>query len=279
MALRNIDGALALDATVSDVRSHAAGMLANQTNGNQRAGVFVPGEPLAAPAAPTVVESTVAVETPFAVGSYNYGITAMEGSSRETTISPGTTVQQSSGETTNLHTISWAAVPGASHYKVYRRYFDPATGFATEFEYVTQTYDATTLSVDVSTLQPQEPGVFPPTVNTTVGTPIPIATEATLEALRVLLAKQDRGTSPVRTVVTVATTPTLVIAANANRKKVLIYNSGSVACFIAIGGPGSLDDYSFQLGAGGTYEEGDITSAVHAVTSLGTGTLRVTEVT
>lgn len=80
--------------------------------------------------------------------------------------------------------------------------------------------------------------------------------------------------------VTVATTATTLLAANANRRSFKIFApTGAVNVFVKFGSGATTSDYTFVLAAGQLYDElmPCYTGAITAVVSSGTQAVRVTE--
>lgn len=77
----------------------------------------------------------------------------------------------------------------------------------------------------------------------------------------------------------VTTTDSVILAANVNRKKFLIQNDSGRKIFIAYGAVATAVAYTILLGIGNSYESeiGDFTGVIHAITSGGSGPIRVTE--
>jgi hypothetical protein len=92
--------------------------------------------------------------------------------------------------------------------------------------------------------------------------------------------KEDVLNNGVVTQVTVTATSTQLLAANPNRGKFEIYNSGSLAALIAHNATVTATTYEFPIPSGDLYISDDnrkFLGPVVAITSSGTTTLQVTE--
>jgi hypothetical protein len=81
--------------------------------------------------------------------------------------------------------------------------------------------------------------------------------------------------------VTVSTSNTTLVAANANRKALIIFNDASHSVFIKFGATASTSSFTFKLPDKETYEmpQPVYTGIIDAITSSGSGSVRVTELT
>ena len=88
-------------------------------------------------------------------------------------------------------------------------------------------------------------------------------------------------TSASVTRVSASATAVTLIAANTNRRRVIIYNESTVALRVKLGSAASATDYSYLLGAGDTYESPTdwvYTGIVTGIWDSATGAAQVTEI-
>ena len=93
-------------------------------------------------------------------------------------------------------------------------------------------------------------------------------------------ANGAKNTATVARVAASATAVTL-LAANANRRRVIIYNDSAVNLYIKLGSAASATDFTYLLGAGDTYESPTDWVYIGAVTGVwasATGAAQVTEI-
>lgn len=114
-----------------------------------------------------------------------------------------------------------------------------------------------------------------------VSLPLPTgaATETTLAALGVTVTRPTTGG---RSTVAAAAADTLLLAANAARKGMTVYNEGSTVLYLALGtAAASATSYTCQVAAGGYYEAPfEYTGQVRGIwAGAPTGNARITELT
>lgn len=108
-------------------------------------------------------------------------------------------------------------------------------------------------------------------------------TLAALETITAIISgtvttKETRSATPSQSSPAVGNTNTSILALNANRLGATIYNEGSVACFVKLGGTASATSYTVKMAVDGYYEVPfGYTGAIDGITASGTATLRVTE--
>lgn len=79
---------------------------------------------------------------------------------------------------------------------------------------------------------------------------------------------------------TVTTTSSVILAVNASRLGVTIYNEGPSTAYVALSGTASLTAYTIQIALGGYYElPFSFRNNLSAITASSTAVLRVTELT
>ena len=85
----------------------------------------------------------------------------------------------------------------------------------------------------------------------------------------------------VLTNVTVSTTSAVLLAANVNRRRFIIYNDSGRHVFVAFAATASSTSFTVDLPNNGFYEGElhDYTGVISGVTQSGTGPVRVTEIT
>ena len=79
----------------------------------------------------------------------------------------------------------------------------------------------------------------------------------------------------------VTTVSSVVLAANPARRKFLLFNGTGKTAFVAFAGVASITAYTVSIPVGGLFESSNdsYTGVVSAITSSGTSTLQVTEIT
>jgi len=101
----------------------------------------------------------------------------------------------------------------------------------------------------------------------------PVSIAATVEV------KEVRATTPTTTSPAVTNSNTSILASNSNRLGATIYNEGAAICYMILGSTATTTSYTLQIQVGGYYEVPfGYTGAIFGITSAGTATLRVTEI-
>lgn len=88
------------------------------------------------------------------------------------------------------------------------------------------------------------------------------------------------SSSPVLSNVSNAATSFAVLAANAQRKGIVIYNDSSTSVYLKFGATATTSSFSYKLAAGQTWEAPQPIhlGQIDAIADVATGTLRVTEI-
>jgi hypothetical protein len=86
--------------------------------------------------------------------------------------------------------------------------------------------------------------------------------------------------SSTATITRVATSGTAVtlLAANANRKKVIIMTESGTSNYVAYGSTATVTNYTIMVGANATIEDEIWTGSISLIRSSGTGFVQVTEI-
>lgn len=100
---------------------------------------------------------------------------------------------------------------------------------------------------------------------------------------RLLVNAASAGSASSATVARISASATAVtmLAANANRRRVIIYNDSTAVLRVKLGSAASATDYSYLLGAGDTYESPTdwvYTGIVTGIWDSATGAAQVTEI-
>lgn len=94
-----------------------------------------------------------------------------------------------------------------------------------------------------------------------------------------IAVKEVRSTTPSQSSVSVTNSNTSILASNSNRLGATFYNEGAAICYLKLGSTASITSYTIQIQVGGYYEiPFGYTGAIFGITSAGTATLRVTEI-
>lgn len=84
--------------------------------------------------------------------------------------------------------------------------------------------------------------------------------------------------TPVRNAISVGTSSTLLLSANANRLSFVVVNEGNNTAYLTFGATASAADYTFILEPGAQHQdEQRYTGPVSMITAAGTNTAHVTE--
>ena len=96
-----------------------------------------------------------------------------------------------------------------------------------------------------------------------------------------LISKSETGSSVATsanvTSMNAATQSTVLLAANANRKKCIVINESTATLYLAYGEAASLNEYTIALSGGDGYELEGFTGVVSAIWSAATGKALLTE--
>jgi len=104
-------------------------------------------------------------------------------------------------------------------------------------------------------------------------------TDAQLRAA-VVPVKEVKAATPAQSTVSVLTSSTSILAANAARLGATLYNESGAIAYVKLGATASLTSYSVQIAIGGYYEVPfGYTGAIDGITVAITAVLRVTELT
>lgn len=97
----------------------------------------------------------------------------------------------------------------------------------------------------------------------------------------IFLTREQRGNTGVLTQPTVTTTSSVIAAADPARVGLVIHNTSGRKLFVAFAATASAVIYTVELSNGAVYEmpKDFYTGVVSAVTSSGSGTIAVTEIT
>jgi len=102
---------------------------------------------------------------------------------------------------------------------------------------------------------------------------VPVSIAATVAV------KEVRSSTPSQTSPAVTNSNTSILASNSNRLGATIYNEGAAICYMILGSTATTTSYTLQIQVGGYYEVPfGYTGAIFGITSAGTATLRVTEI-
>lgn len=95
-----------------------------------------------------------------------------------------------------------------------------------------------------------------------------------------ILTQSARSTAGTRSSVAAAVADTLILAANALRKGVRVYNDSTALLYLGLGATAvSTTNYTAQVPAGGYYWEDNFAGQVRGYWATATGSARVTELT
>ena len=122
-------------------------------------------------------------------------------------------------------------------------------------------------------------------ISNDVGSPVPVSgplTDAQLRASAISVSSGGAKNAASVARVSASTSSTTLLAANANRRRVIIYNeSASATLRIKLGATASATSYSLLLGPGDTYESPTdwvYTGVVDGIWSAASGAAQVTEI-
>jgi hypothetical protein len=116
-----------------------------------------------------------------------------------------------------------------------------------------------------------------PTYTTGTTNPLSIDTAGNLRVVMSNSANNNKATVATITRVATSTTAVTLLAANVNRKKLIIRTETGADNYIAFGSAASATNYTYDLGLNATLEDTVWTGSVSLVRGSGSGSVQVTE--
>lgn len=116
-----------------------------------------------------------------------------------------------------------------------------------------------------------------PTYTTATTNPLSIDTAGNLRVVMSNSANNNKASTATITRVATSTTAVTLLAANANRKKLVIRTETGADNYIAFGSTASATNYTYDLGLNATLEDTVWTGSVSLIRASGSGSVQVTE--